>query len=75
MTEQNTNRLKFEIKRFVDDIGMGFLKCSWLDKLSNEAKETLREYLYDAKTLSRRDIAIMLYKDQDDKLWDIIMGR
>ena len=75
MTQQDTNRLKFEIKRFVDVIGFNFLKVSWLDKLSNEAKTTLSEYAFDAPTLTKREIAIMLYSNQDDKLWNIIMGR
>ncbi len=75
MTQQDTNTLKFEIKRFVDVVGFNFLKTSWLDKLSEGAKSTLFEYCYDAPSLSKRDVAMMLYSDQDDKLWSIIMGR
>jgi hypothetical protein len=75
MTKQDTNTLKFEIKRFVDVIGMDWLKCNWLDNLSDAAKSTLSEYHFDARVLGKSDIAYMLYKDQDDKLWDIIMGR
>lgn len=75
MTQSNTNTLRSEISRFIDVIGFDFSKCSWLDKLSNEAKNTLNEYLFDAKSLSRRDIAMMLYSNQDEKLWTIIMGK
>ena len=58
MTQQDTNRLKFEIKRFIDLIGFDFMNTSWLDKLSKEAKSTLKEYCYDAPSLSKRDIII-----------------
>lgn len=75
MTQQDTNRLKFEIKRFVDVIGFNWLNCSWLDKLSNEAKITLSEYAFDAPNLTKREIAMMLYSNQDNKLWNIIMER
>lgn len=73
MTQQDTNQLKFEIKRFVDAIGMRWMNTSWLDKMSNEAKLTLSEYHFDARILGKRDIAIMLYNNEDEKLWKIIM--
>lgn len=75
MTQQNTNTLKFEIKRFIDVIGFNFLNTSWLDKLSEESKSTLSEYCFDAPSLTKREVAMMLYSDQDDKLWSFIMGR
>ena len=75
MTQQNTNNLKKEITQFIDLIGFNFAKCAWLDKLSTEAKSTLKEYCFDAPNLSKRDIAMMLYSNQDKKLWSIIMGR
>ena len=75
MTQQNTNNLKKEITQFVDLIGFNFAKCAWLDKLSNEAKNTLNEYCFDTPSLSKRDVAMMLYSNQEKKLWSIIMGR
>ena len=73
MTQQDTSQLKFEIKRFINVIGMDFFNTSWLDKISDGAKLTLSEYFFDAKSLGKRDIAIMLYNDQDTKLWELIM--
>lgn len=73
MTTQYTEKLRNEIKFMVDVVGFNFLNCSWLDQLSYKSKATLSEYYHDAKTLGKRDIAIMLYNHQDSKLWDIIM--
>ncbi len=75
MTQQNTNQLKFEIKRFVDIIGFNFANTKWLDKLTEVSNATLLEYCYDAPSLSKRDVAMMLYSNQDNKLWNIIMNR
>jgi hypothetical protein len=75
MKVQETKRLKFEIKRLVDLIGFNFSDSKWLKNLSDDAKVTLNEYSYDAAILSKRDIAMMLYSDQDDLLWGIIMKR
>jgi len=75
MTQQDTNRLKFEIKRFVNLIGVNFMNTAWLGKLSEGAKNTLSEYCFDAPNLTKREIAMMLYSDQDEKLWSIIMER
>lgn len=73
MTKQDTERLKFELKRFVDVVGFTFLNVQWLNNLSDGAKATLREYCFDAPSISKREVAILLYNNQDDKLWNLIM--
>ncbi len=74
MTLADTNNLKKEIKRMIDLIGFNFMNTSWLGNLSDSAKNTLSEYVYDARTLGRREVAMMLYNDQDSELWHIIMS-
>jgi len=74
MTQSETNNLKKEITMMVDLVGFNFMECSWLDKLSIKAKGTLKEYFADAGSLSKREIAIMLYKNKDTQLWNHIMS-
>ena len=74
MTQSETNNLKKEITMMVDLVGFNFMECSWLDKLSIKAKGTLREYFSDAGSLSKREIAIMLYNNKDTQLWNHIMA-
>ena len=74
MTQSETNNLKKEITMMVDLVGFNFMECSWLDKLSIKAKGTLKEYFADAGSLSKREIAIMLYKNKDTQLWNHIMA-
>ncbi len=74
MTQSETDNLKKEITMMIELVGFNFLECSWLDKLSVNAKGTLKEYFADAGSLSKREIAIMLYKNKDNQLWSHIMA-
>ena len=73
MTLENTNTLKNEIKRLINEIGFTFMDTRWLNNLSTESKSTLKEYCYDMPSYSKRDIALLLYHDKDEKIWEIIM--
>lgn len=75
MTQQDTNNLKSEIRNFVDVQGFKFLNTSWLSQLSEDSTQTLNEYFIDAEILGKREIACMLYHNQDRKLWNIIMSQ
>jgi len=74
MTLQDTKNLKSEIRTMIDVKGFNFINASWLGELSEGASQTLSEYFFDAETLGKRDIASMLYHNQDSKLWGMIMS-
>lgn len=74
MTTQETENLRSEIAYNIDVLGKNFISCNWLDDLSDCAKSTLTEYFYDCETIGKRSIAMMLYKKQDKKIWDLIMS-
>ena len=73
MTQQDTNNLKAEIKFLIEDCGMGFLHIGWFKDIKQKCQWTLDEYVMDSQ-LSRREVIGMLYHNQDNKLWDIIMN-
>lgn len=74
MTQQDTINLRAEINFMIDKIGFNFNRIEWISKLSEASKLTLDEYMFDAKVLSRRDIVGMLYNNEDEKLWSIILN-